>query len=289
MKRAFCGAIVFLALTPSAYSQNQQNNKNAPPPKVVVRPVVRQQQARPVQQTPGRQPGQILPGQQAAGSTRLTRPGVVRGPAGALRTAMPANVRHNPAHIAGRAGGRYNRQAFLFRRGNHIYRRAYYLGPGGAAFFYDEEVADSDPALAAVAAASLPTCPEDADDCQGFNDPVAAQQAGGTAGGALQLLQSLGADCTFEPNQVVHTDPELPDPVPYNRLTVVMVMGSWSHKEYLAVNGQFNIPYERECILMVGTYAENKATFDKIISALRSLGARTTPPKGNYIDISNVL
>jgi hypothetical protein len=60
----------------------------------------------------------------------------------------------------------------MFRRDGHFYRRAYYLGPAGAVFFYDETLPDDDPAVVGIPPNSLPTCPEDADDCQGFNDPA---------------------------------------------------------------------------------------------------------------------
>ncbi len=61
----------------------------------------------------------------------------------------------------------------MFKRGKRVYRRAYYLGPDGGAYFYDEDIPDGDPSLAAMGTADLPTCPIDADDCQGFIDPVA--------------------------------------------------------------------------------------------------------------------
>jgi hypothetical protein len=60
----------------------------------------------------------------------------------------------------------------MFRRGNHFYRRAYYVAPGGGIFFYDEPIPDGDPSVGAIAADTLPTCPVDADDCQGFSDPT---------------------------------------------------------------------------------------------------------------------
>jgi hypothetical protein len=180
VSNAIWGIALSLAIAIPAHSQNQQNSKNAPPPRAVARPVVRPQMVRPMQQMQGQRPGQMMQGQRVGGGgggqVRLVRPGVVRGPAGALRTVMPSNIVHNPRHVAGRAGSRYNRQAFMFRRGNHFYRRAYYLGPDGAVYFYDEPIPDDDPSLAASAPNSLPTCPIDADDCQGFSDPVAAKQ-----------------------------------------------------------------------------------------------------------------
>ena len=139
----------------------------------LVHPVQQMQMQRPDQIAQAQRPGQVMQGRpNGGGQLRLARPGVVRGPAGAFHTTMPANVTHNPAHVAGRAGGRYNRQAFMFRRGGHVYRRAYYLGPGGVVFFYDETLPDDEPALVGTPPDSLPTCPEDADDCQGFNDPA---------------------------------------------------------------------------------------------------------------------
>ena len=180
MKIAFCSAVLSLSLTSWACSQDQQSNTNAPSPRAapvgrsqLVRPVQQMQMQRPSQMVQSQRPGQVMQGRPSGGGqARLARPGVVRGPAGAFHTTMPANVTHNPAHVAGRAGGRYNRQAFTFRRDGHFYRRAYYLGPGGAVFFYDETLPDDDPAVVGMPPDSLPTCPEDADDCQGFNDPA---------------------------------------------------------------------------------------------------------------------
>jgi hypothetical protein len=168
-----------LGVTSSGYSQNQQNNKNAPaaPP----RPIVRQQPVLPIQQArpgiPAQQtnnPGQFQRAPVAGAPVRIARPGVVRGPAGSLRRGIPPNVVHNARHMAGAAGARYNRQAFMFRRGNHFYRRAYYTGPDGGVFFYDEPVPDGDPSIAAVQSLGLPSCPEDADDCQGFVEQATA-------------------------------------------------------------------------------------------------------------------
>jgi hypothetical protein len=81
----------------------------------------------------------------------------------------------------------------MFRRGNHFYRRAYYIAPGGGIFFYDEPIQDGDPSLGAIAADTLPTCPVDADDCQGFNDP--AQPALRTFAGAGFVGDWGSPDC----------------------------------------------------------------------------------------------
>jgi hypothetical protein len=153
----------------------QQHQAPARPP-VVRPPVVHPPGAqRPMGQPQAvRRPGQ--PGGRQGAGAQLARPGVVRGPAGALQQGIPANIRHNPAHVIGKAGARYNRQAFMFQRRGLFFRRHYYVGPGGAEFFYDDPVDESDPAREdADAVAALPVCYPDSDDCAGFPDPQVAR------------------------------------------------------------------------------------------------------------------
>jgi hypothetical protein len=130
-----------------------------------------QQQLPPGQQRPSVAGPQVNPNRRVGS---VARPGVIRGPSGALRIGIPPHIVHNPRHLAGRAGARYNRQAFMFRRGRHLFRRHYYRGPGGAEFFYDDEAPADDPVAQAPAAlADLPQCPPDSDDCQGFEQAQA--------------------------------------------------------------------------------------------------------------------
>jgi len=142
------------------------------------------------------QPGQRLFGQPGVNSGRpsavvLARPGVIRGPAGALLRAKPTNVAFNPRHKVGSAGKRYDKQAFAFRRGGHFYRRHYYIGPDGGVYFYDESMSPDDPMLAAPdALAGMPVCPADADDCQGFADAGVVEMNEGFE--AIQLVGRWG-------------------------------------------------------------------------------------------------
>lgn len=166
---AFCFATHSgLSVAQNNQNQRQQRSVSPPPRPQVVRPAV----------TPNRAPARATGAQSDVLSGAVTRakPGVIRGPAGALRKTIPANAVHNPRHRIGRAGGRYNRQAFMFRRGHHYFRRAYYVGPEGGIFFYDEAVADDDQSLGAVDESMLPSCPADSDDCQGMDQATEASQ-----------------------------------------------------------------------------------------------------------------
>ena len=149
--------------------QNQPNQKKLPPapvrrvPQQVMRPGQVHSKSTSVTSTKSAR-------RRPRGARVIPKPGVIRGPAGAMRMARPANVAFNPRHRVGLAGLHYNHQGFVFRRGHSLFRRAYYLGPGGDVFFYDEPEPATDPAYAAYADdGTLPTCPEDSDDCQGLD------------------------------------------------------------------------------------------------------------------------
>jgi hypothetical protein len=89
-------------------------------------------------------------------------------PHGAIRAgrpiAKPANVTHNPAHRVGNAGLQHNHSAFVFRRGDRAYHRRYYIVEG-AWFWYDEPVADGDPAFVSAQDPNVPVCDEQTDEC----------------------------------------------------------------------------------------------------------------------------
>jgi hypothetical protein len=283
--------------TPAANSQPQQcvdaHGRPCQPPApaaVPVRPQVVQPQQLQIR------PGQQIPNQRAGNALALARPGIVRGPSGALRKVMPANIVHNPRHMAGRAGARYNRQAFLFRRGKHFYHRAYYVGSDGGTFFYDEVVPDGDPSLNLAAANSLPTCPEDSDDCQGFNDPVpnTAQQPtlvnNTPESNALQFLVSLRSDIPWQ-NEGITFDFENgngPQVVPYSNLEVTVnhyfPFGAGPEQLFVGTSGLLGTGYR----IYSGSYDQNKPQWDKAIVALRALGVRAATPTGADRDIRSV-
>jgi hypothetical protein len=78
-----------------------------------------------------------------------------------------------------------------------------YRGPDGAAYFHDESLTDDDPAFAAYANSSdLPECPEDADDCQGFQEQSVAY-APQISNPALLFLVSLRPDIPWQQDGVL--------------------------------------------------------------------------------------
>jgi len=297
--KAICVIALSLPITVPAHSQNQQNNKNAPPPRAApARPMVRPQMVRPTQQVrpgqvmQGQRPGQMMQGQRLGivGQVRFARPGVVRGPAGALRPAMPAKLAHNPRHVAGRAASRYNRQAFMFRRGNHFYRRAYYVGPGGGIFFYDDPIPDGDPAPGAMAPDNLPTCPVDADDCQGFNDPAAGPSQMDPRYAALQYLLSITPGIPWQENGLIFSSDDADDVlVPYNKLEVTvnhyLPFGAGPEQLYVGTTGLLGGSGFR---LYSGSYQQSKAEWDRAIVAIRNLGVQAATPSGADTDIRSI-
>jgi hypothetical protein len=265
----------------TACQQRPQQQKANGPVKQQASP----QQVRPQQ---GRAPiaGQVGSNQRTSGPRAVVRLGVIRGPAGALRQARPTNVAHNPAHRVGRAGTHYNRQAFLFKRGGSVMRRIYYKGPGGGVFFYDEDIEETDPTYTAISDANqLPECPEDSDDCQGFDDPapqVAAYDPSADARAqALQFLNARFNAVGWREEGIVatHADEDQEEVlVPYQgwRVTVekrkagFIDMGDERLRIQSSNEGFFNI--------LVGSYDQNKPAWDKVLSALGTLGVRITPP-----------
>jgi hypothetical protein len=76
----------------------------------------------------------------------------------------PANVNHIPGHVLGNAGSQHNHSAFVFRRGDRAFHRRYYA-VGGAWYWYDDPVAETDPAFAAAQDPNVQVCEEQADEC----------------------------------------------------------------------------------------------------------------------------
>jgi hypothetical protein len=242
----------------------------------------------PMQQMQGQRPGQMMQGQNGNGQVRLVRPGVVRGPTGALRTAMPANITHNPRHVVGKAGKRYNRQAFMFRRGKDFYRRAYYVGPDGGIFFYDESIPDDDPTLAEMSPDSLPTCPVDADDCQGFNDPAPVSYSVDPKAEALQLLVSLMPNSGWQENGWLFVYDEGETVVGYDHLVVevthALPFGVGPEQLWVRTRGLLG----GGVLVYSGAYDANKAEWDRVIRAVRVLGVQPETPGSSDRDIRQV-
>lgn len=101
----------------------------------------------------------------------------MHGPVHAAFT-RPANIRHNPEHHIGHVGDAHHHAPFMYARGGHHFYRRYYI-EGGVWFWYDEPAADDDPDVAA--AADLPTCDENADECKGTVVPLASSASSNTA------------------------------------------------------------------------------------------------------------
>lgn len=221
------------------------------------------------------------------------KPGVIAGPAGALRKTKPANVVHDPRHRIGKAGARYNKQAFMFHRGRHFYRRFYYIGPDGGVYFYDDTVPDDDPSLAGVDPDALGTCPQDSDDCQGFNDPMLAQGDAAARAQAFQLLLSQVGGIVWEDAGLNITTTPDQDPVfiPYPQWHIKLEkakfllapgvgisLGTEALRIYTPDGAFINIA--------VGSYAQNKDFWDQIIRALKAIGMQVGPPGPDEIDLS---
>ena len=299
-----CGLGLAVAVAPSmqveAQVQNQPNQKKQQPLPAPVRRFP-QQVIRPGQQVmrPGQQvmrPG--LPNQGVVGpggAALIAKPGVVRGPAGALRMTRPANVVFNPRHRVGVAGLHYNRQAFVFRRGHSLFRRAYYLDPQGDAFFYDEPEPPTDPAYAAYADdGTLPTCPEDSDDCQGLTQAYAAAPQSAPGVDSLQYLASIRPDIPWQQDGLIFTSDDGGQTlVAYSDLEVTV-----NHYFPFGAGPEQLFVGEPERLLGLvggtgfriysGSYDQNKEEWDRAIIALRSLGVKAATTSGPDRDIRSV-
>jgi hypothetical protein len=231
------------------------------------------------------------------GAAVIPKPGVIRGPAGAMRMTRPANVVFNPRHRVGLAGLRYNHQAFVFRRGHSLFRRAYYLGPGGDVFFYDEPEPETDPAYAAYANdGTLPTCPEDSDDCQGLAQAYATAPQADPGADALQYLASTRPDIPWQQDGLVLNfgDDDNPQPdtvVAYSNLEVTvnhyMPFGVGPEQLFVGTPVRFGLGGNGYRIYQ-GSYEQNKADWDRAIIALRRLGVRAATPSGPDRDIRSI-
>jgi hypothetical protein len=244
-------------------------------------------------------PGQRTLQQQPGVRTAHLKPGVIKGPAGALRKTIPAKVVHNPRHRMGRAGARYNKQAFMFHRRSHLFRRFYYIGPDAGVYFYDEAVADDDPSLAGVDPNALATCPEDSDNCEGFDQSYATVSAQDDAAARAQafqlLLTQVGGIVWGDAGLNVTTGPDqgsvfVPYPQWHIKLENVKLaiglglggisLGTEALRIYTADGAFLNIA--------VGSYAQNKDFWDQIIRALKAIGMQVTPPGPDEIDITSI-
>jgi hypothetical protein len=191
----------------------------------------------------------------------------------------------------------------MFRRGHGIFRRAYYRGPGGDIFYYDEEVPAADSSVARIANVDeLPECPEDSDDCQGDdNAAVAGQPAGpdpAIRAQALQVVAAAAKDCTFDDEGATHSDEESDYKVPYTGLTISVsnsgrggsvFMMAMSGGDNLEVRGHFQIgSSDQSCWFFNNSYAAQKQQYDRVIGALKVLGARVAPPREGFFDITRV-
>ena len=269
----------------TAYAQQQQNQKRAaPPPRVVPgRPMI--------------QRGQRVIGQHGVngrpGGAVLARPGVIKGPAGALLKSKPARVVFNPKHKIGAAGARYNKQAFAFRRGGHFFRRHYYVADDGGVYFYDESMSPDDPMLSAPdALAGMPVCPADSDDCQGFNDSAGASQDDGAYAQALQFLVSSRPNVIWADgglNITVDQDTGEAEFIPFQSWRVrfhrARLFGMDTGKDAITIVS----PTNGEIDVLVDSYAQYKNLFDQILSALIIVGMRPMPLGADDIDITPIV
>ena len=103
---------------------------------------------------------------------------------------------------------------------------------------------------------------------------------------ALQLIRNYKTECRFNEVGAVHT--LYPNRLlPYGELQVVLsksIFGSYR----LALDGQFNFLYNQICTFAQGDYPAHKDEYDKVILALRILGAGFAPAGPNIIDISRI-
>jgi hypothetical protein len=284
-------------LTPEQLREKQKQQQQRQQP----RPQPQQQQqlrappaGRPNVANPQQQmtrPGQAAPNQRVVGrpggTAVIAKPGVIRGPAGSLRKARPANVVYNPLHRIGRTGGRYNRQAFVFGRGHFRFRRAYYLGPAGAIFFYDEALPEND-ASYALDENAIPSCPEDADDCQGLDqsDETAAQVD--PKAEALQYLMSLMPNVAWGQEGLMISGDDDDVLVAYGNLEVTvnhyLPFGAGPEQLFVGTGGLMGTGVR----IYSGSYDQNKAEWNKVIIALRKLGVRAATPSGPDRDIRSI-
>ncbi len=236
-------------------------------------------------------PGQVAPTQRVVGrpggAAVITKPGIIRGPAGALRTVRPANIAHNPIHRVGRAGARYNRQAFVFHRGHSHFRRAYYIGPAGAIFFYDEALPEND-ASYTLDENAIPSCPEDSDDCQGLDQSYETGAVDPKAE-ALQFLMSLMPNVAWEQDGLMISGDQDDVLVAYGDLEVAVnhyfPFGAGPEQLFVGTTGLLGGTGVR---IYSGSYNQNKTEWDKVIIALRKLGVRAATPGGSDRDIRSI-
>ncbi len=104
----------------------------------------------------------------------------------------PANVHHDPARKAGRAGWMHRHQPFFFKHGDHRWRRYYYsfLVDGLWYWYWYDVSADGDPA--AIVYSVLPVCELDSDVCSETDSIIAPAILEGRA------TEEAMAQCTAE-------------------------------------------------------------------------------------------
>jgi hypothetical protein len=186
----------------------------------------------------------------------------------------------------------------MFNRRSHRFRRFYYIGPDAGVYFYDEAVPDDDPSLAGVDPNALATCPEDSDDCEGFDqsyETASGQDNAAARAQAFQLLLSQVGGLVWEDGGLnITTGPDQgPVFVPYQQWYIKLEkvqfaiapgvgisLGTEALRIYTADGAFLNIA--------VGSYAQNKELWDRIIRALKAIGMQVTPPGPNEIDITSL-
>jgi hypothetical protein len=78
----------------------------------------------------------------------------------------PDDIVHNPKRREGKLGRLHDHETLIVRKSDHFFRRSYYdviIGRQVERYWWDEPVADSDPAIPPLA--EVPICNSDSDDC----------------------------------------------------------------------------------------------------------------------------
>jgi hypothetical protein len=180
-----------------------------------------------------------------------------------------------------------------------LFRRAYYLGPGGEAFFYDEPIAEADPAFALYAnVALLPTCPEDSDNCQGLGEQAQLSPEQQKRADALQVLVSLNPDLPWQDEGMMFISGTEDNPaqmlIPYNKLEVsvshVLPFGMGPEARRIMLNSLlggtgFMVCPSPHC---GASYDRNKPQWDAAIVAIRALGVQVATPSVGDRDIRSI-
>jgi hypothetical protein len=115
---------------------------------------------------------------------------------------------------------------------------------------------------------------------------------------ALQIVNAAAKDCTFDDEGATHSDEDYDQKVAYSGLTISLSnsgrttstfgMAMWGG-DTLEVRGDFQTgSSDRACWFFNKSYAAQRLQYDRVIAALRLLGARAAPPREGFFDITRI-